>query len=109
MEIPEQNAIAQEAWDTMAQVSGFPEPFLLAVEIMWLKLLDLEAEISSPLLFSSQLRQLKDVIQPLAEQGGYVDAFSNDSVSVGESYIDVFLFDADRRLRRMLNEKDPKS
>jgi len=76
---------------------------------MWLKLLDLEAEMPSPLLFSSQLRQLKDVIQPLAEQGGYVDAFSNDAASVGESYIDVFLTDADRWLRRMLNEKDPKS
>jgi hypothetical protein len=84
-------------------------PLFRAVEIMWLKLLDLEAQMPSPLLFSSQLRQLKDVIQPLAEQGGYGDAFSNDSTSVGESYIDVFLFDADRWLQRMLNEKDPKS
>ncbi len=33
MEIPEQNAIAQEAWDTMAQVSGFPEPFLKGTKL----------------------------------------------------------------------------
>ena len=35
LEIPEQNAIAQEAWDTMAQVSGFPEPFLKGTKLKY--------------------------------------------------------------------------
>lgn len=35
LEIPEQNAIAQEAWDTMAQVSGFPEPFIKGTKLKY--------------------------------------------------------------------------
>ena len=33
--IPEQNAMAQEAWDTMSQVSGFPEPFLKGTKLKY--------------------------------------------------------------------------
>jgi predicted AAA+ superfamily ATPase len=35
LEVPEQNAIAQEAWETMAQVSGFPEPFLHGTKLKY--------------------------------------------------------------------------
>lgn len=34
-EIPEQNAIAQEAWETMFQVSGFPEPFFKGTRLKY--------------------------------------------------------------------------
>lgn len=34
-DIPEQNAIAQEAWETMFHVSGFPEPFLKGVKLKY--------------------------------------------------------------------------
>lgn len=34
-EIPEQNAIAQEAWETMFRVSGFPEPFLKGTKLKY--------------------------------------------------------------------------
>lgn len=34
-EIPEQSAIAQEAWETMFQVSGFPEPFLKGTKLKY--------------------------------------------------------------------------
>jgi len=34
-EIPEQSAIAQEAWETMFRVSGFPEPFLKGTKLKY--------------------------------------------------------------------------
>ncbi len=34
-EIPEQSAIAQETWETMFQVSGFPEPFLKGTRLKY--------------------------------------------------------------------------
>jgi predicted AAA+ superfamily ATPase len=34
-DIPEQNAIAQEAWETMFHVSGFPEPFLKGTKLKY--------------------------------------------------------------------------
>ncbi len=34
-EIPEQNAIAYEAWETMFRVSGFPEPFLKGTKLKY--------------------------------------------------------------------------
>ncbi len=34
-EIPEQNVSAQEAWETMFQVSGFPEPFLKGTKLKY--------------------------------------------------------------------------
>ena len=34
-EIPEQNAIAHEAWETMFRVSGFPEPFLKGTKLKY--------------------------------------------------------------------------
>ena len=35
LEIPDQNSMAQEAWETMAQVSGFPEPFLKGTKLKY--------------------------------------------------------------------------
>lgn len=80
-------------------------PLFRAIEILWFKLLHLETEKPSPLLLSSQLRQLKETLQLLVQQGGYMDAFSNDFAYVGESYSEVFLSDTDYWLRKMLNEK----
>ncbi len=34
-DIPEQNTIAQEAWETMFHVSGFPEPFLKGTKLKY--------------------------------------------------------------------------
>ena len=35
LEIPEQNRVAREAWETMFHVSGFPEPFLKGTKVKY--------------------------------------------------------------------------
>ena len=80
-------------------------PLLRALEIMWLNLQELETSRFSPLMLSSKVRELKRLLQPLAEKGGSLDAFSNETAFPGESYTPVFFQDADRWLARVLNEK----
>jgi hypothetical protein len=35
LEVPEQNSVARESWETMFQVSGFPEPFLKGTQLKY--------------------------------------------------------------------------
>jgi hypothetical protein len=78
-----------------------------ALEIMWMKLHQLEIGQFSPLMLASEIRELKRLVQPLAERGGSPDAFSSETAFPGEKYPPIFFQDADRWLSKILNEKQP--
>lgn len=66
-------------------------PLFSALEKIGAKLTDERLLAASPLLQSSELRQLMLQVRPLIERAGFAQALSDDRQFLGESYLPVFI------------------
>jgi hypothetical protein len=96
--------IKKEKWQELFMLEighlkwiNWPQIFI-ALEKIWLKINEPEFLNLTPLLQSSELRQIMHELRPKIESAGFAASLSDDSIYPGESYTGIFLDDMEKIL-----------